>query len=133
MCVLLDFEIGSEARPPTRSGQDSCHRRHDKTFWPQTSAGGTLADVPEVQLLTNHGLALLCVARDPGARIRDIAECVGVTERAAHRIVCELCAAGYITRTRNGRRNAYEVHPDAPLPHAMLGGHTAGELLREVA
>ena len=84
-------------------------------------------------LLSNHGLALLCVARDPGARLRDIAECVGVTERAAHRIVCELCAAGYVTRTREGRRNAYEVHPDAPLAHGMLKGHTVGALLGGLA
>jgi DNA-binding IclR family transcriptional regulator len=90
-------------------------------------------DMAGFQLLSNHGLALLCVARDPGARLWEIAECVGVTERAAHRIVCELCAAGYVTRTRNGRRNAYEVHPDAPLSHDMLSGHTAGELLRELA
>ena len=53
--------------------------------------------------LTNHALALVCIQRDPDIRLRDIAECLGVTERAAHRIVCELCAAGYVTRTREGR------------------------------
>ena len=91
-----------------------------------------LDDVASVSLLSNHGLALLCLVRDPGARLRDVAECVGVTERAAHRIVGDLCEAGYVTRTRAGRRNAYEVHPDAPLSHAMLEGHTAGALLREL-
>jgi predicted transcriptional regulator len=93
------------------------------------SDNGTLANMPGAPLLSNHGLALLCLARDPGARLRDVAECVGVTERAAHRIVCELCAAGYVTRTREGRRNAYDVHLDAPLDHSMLAGHTAGALL----
>jgi DNA-binding MarR family transcriptional regulator len=80
-------------------------------------------------LLTNHALALLCVARTPGMRLRDIADCVGITERAAHRIVGELCEAGYLTRHREGRRNFYELHPDAPLRHQLLAEHTLGELL----
>ena len=79
--------------------------------------------------LTNHAHALLCVAREPGMRLRDIAACVGVTERAAHRIVCELESAGYLTRTRLGRRNFYEVHPERPLRHALEEGHQVGELL----
>jgi predicted transcriptional regulator of viral defense system len=81
-------------------------------------------------LLTNHALALVCVARTPGMRLRDIADCVGVTERAAHRIVSDLCEAGYLTRHREGRRNFYELHPDAPLHHPLLEGHTLGELLK---
>src|SRR5919202_413586 len=80
--------------------------------------------------LTNHALVLLCVAREPGARIRDIAECVGVTERAAHRLVCELEEAGYLSRHRIGRRNFYEVHPDVPLRHPLEREHDVGELLR---
>ena len=57
--------------------------------------------------LTNHAQVLVCIARDPGIRLRDIGERVGITERAAHRIVVELADAGYITRERNGRRNQW--------------------------
>ena len=83
-------------------------------------------------LLSNHGLALVCVAREPGIRLRDVAQCVGVTERAAYRIVSDLSRAGYITRHRVGRRNFYEVHPDVALDHSVVGDHTAGELLAGV-
>src|SRR4028119_2334626 len=61
-----------------------------------------------VELLTNHGHVLLCVARDRDMRLRDIADCVGITERAAHRIVCELEEAGFLTRHRAGRGAADE-------------------------
>lgn len=86
--------------------------------------------MPGWSFLTNHALALLCVASDPGMRIRDIADCVGVTERAAHRIVSELEEAGYLSRHRIGRRNFYEVHPDVPLRHPLEQDHDVGELLR---
>ena len=89
--------------------------------------GGVLSDWA---FLTNHALALLCVAGEPGMRIRDIAECVGITERAAHRIVSELEETGYLSRQRLGRRNFYEVHPDAPLRHPLEREHDVGELLR---
>jgi hypothetical protein len=62
--------------------------------------------------LTNHGLVLLCIAEDPRARVRDIATTVGITERAAHGIVSDLVAAGYVERTREGRRNVYSVRVD---------------------
>ena len=82
-----------------------------------------------LRTLTNHGLVLVCVARQPGLRIREIAECVGVTERAAQRIVGELCEAGYVTRERTGRRNAYEVHPDVPLHDPLVDDHRVADLL----
>ena len=82
-----------------------------------------------VSLLTNHAEALLCVARTPGMRIRDIAGCIGVTERAAHRIVCELEAGGYLTRHRVGRRNFYEIHPDLPVSRTADTDATLGSLL----
>ena len=66
-------------------------------------------------------------------RLRDIAACVGITERAAHRIVCELETEGFLTRRREGRRNVYEVHPGVPLRHALERGATVGELLGAVA
>ncbi len=80
-------------------------------------------------LLTNHAHVLLCVARDPGMRLRDIADCVGITERAAHRIVCELETEGYLTRMRDGRRNVYEVHTERELPHPIEQGARVGDLL----
>ena len=68
--------------------------------------------MPRFSFLTNHGLALLCIAEDPSARMRDIAAKVGITERAAQRIVSDLVEAGYIDRARNGRRNDYTVRLD---------------------
>lgn len=79
--------------------------------------------------LTNHALVLLCITREPGMRIRDIAQCVGVTERAAHRLVHELEEDGYLSRHRIGRRNFYEVHADAPLRHPLERERQVGDLL----
>ena len=70
--------------------------------------------------LTNHAHALLSIARDPGLRLRDVAEQVGVTERAAQRIVSDLVDAGYLERLRDGRRNSYRVRPDRPLRVAHI-------------
>jgi DNA-binding MarR family transcriptional regulator len=75
--------------------------------------------MPEYQFLTNHAQVLLCVAHDPGIRLRDIAETVGITERSAHRIVSELVDDGYVARERVGRRNVYTVEPELPLIHAL--------------
>ena len=83
----------------------------------------------ELSFLTNHAHVLLCVARDPGARLRDIAQCVGVTERTAHRLVSELEEAGYLTRQRLGRRSFYEIHPEIPLHHPLERDHDVGEVL----
>jgi hypothetical protein len=71
--------------------------------------------VPPFAFLTNHGLALLCIAEDPMARMRDIAAAIGITERAAQRIVADLIEAGYVSRIRNGRRNQYEIPTDLHL------------------
>jgi hypothetical protein len=79
--------------------------------------------------LTNHAHVLVCVAEDADIRGRDIASLVGITERAAQAIVADLVAEGYVTRTREGRRNRYEVNPDAPLRHPLEQDHTIGELL----
>jgi DNA-binding IclR family transcriptional regulator len=75
--------------------------------------------MPQYQFLTNHAQVLLCIARDPGIRLRDIAETVGVTERSAHRIVSELVEDGYVVRERVGRRNVYKVKPELPLRHSL--------------
>jgi DNA-binding IscR family transcriptional regulator len=80
--------------------------------------------------LTNHAHVLLCVARDPGARLRDVADAVGITERAAQRIVADLVEAGYLERTREGRRNRYRLNPDQPLRHSLESDHAVGDILR---
>lgn len=84
---------------------------------------------PSWAFLTNHALVLLCIAQDPGVRLRDIGDRVGITERAAHRIVTELGNAGYITRERNGRRNQYTINSHLPLPDALARKQSIGELL----
>ncbi|MEJ7789032.1 MAG: winged helix-turn-helix domain-containing protein [Thermoleophilaceae bacterium] len=83
-----------------------------------------------VSFLTNHAHVLACVAGTPGMRLRDIADCAGITERAAHRIVCELETDGYLTRYREGRRNYYEVHPDGPLDPTSQADASVGDLLK---
>jgi DNA-binding Lrp family transcriptional regulator len=65
--------------------------------------------------LTNHGLTLLCIAQDPGVRLRDIAADVDITERAAQRIVADLVEAGYLDRERVGRRNRYTIRAGLPV------------------
>ena len=79
--------------------------------------------------LTNHAHVLLCVSKDPGIRLRDIAGEVGITERAAQRIIAELVADGYLTRQRDGRRNRYQLYPELPLRHPLERHHQIGELL----
>jgi DNA-binding Lrp family transcriptional regulator len=80
--------------------------------------------------LTNHAHVLICVADDPGIRLRDIAAAVGITERAAHRILSELVEEGYVLRERQGRRNRYQVEPDLPLRHPLVNGRAVGDLLK---
>jgi DNA-binding MarR family transcriptional regulator len=70
----------------------------------------SVAQQPTWVFLSNHAHVLLCIARDPDSRTRDIAERVGITERAAQRIVADLIAEGYLKRTKNGRRNHYEIN-----------------------
>ncbi|GAA0241025.1 winged helix-turn-helix domain-containing protein [Cryptosporangium japonicum] len=85
--------------------------------------------MPEWTFLTNHAHVLLCIARDPGIRFRDLAGQVGITERAAQRIVADLARAGYVTTTRDGRRNHYQLDPSLPLRHPLEHRHLIGELL----
>jgi predicted transcriptional regulator len=88
----------------------------------------------EWKFLTNHAHVLLCVAHEPEILLREIAGAVGITERAAHRIIAELEEGGYISRERKGRRNSYQFHPDKVmdhpnLQHSLLGELTLGELV----
>jgi DNA-binding transcriptional ArsR family regulator len=79
--------------------------------------------------LTNHAHVLTCVAHDPGIRLRDIAAAVGITERAAHRILSELVEEGYVLRERHGRRNRYQVVAGLSLRHPLVQEREVGELL----
>jgi DNA-binding Lrp family transcriptional regulator len=80
-----------------------------------TPFSGISTGVPPFSFITNHGLALLCIAEDPRARMREIAASVNVTERAAQRIVADLIEAGYVERAREGRRNSYTIRLDLPV------------------
>jgi predicted ArsR family transcriptional regulator len=84
---------------------------------------------PTWTFLTNHAHVLLCLTGDPDLRIRDIADRVGVTERAVSRILSELVAEGYLTVTRTGRRNHYVVIRDRPLRHPVERGATIAALI----
>ncbi len=80
--------------------------------------------------LTNHAHVLLCVAKDPGIRLRDIAAAVGITERGAHKVLTELVNEGYVLRERHGRRNRYKVKPELPLRHPLVHDREVGDLLK---
>lgn len=82
------------------------------------------------RFVTNHAHVLECIYADPGVRVRDIAVRVGVTERTAAQIVKDLEEAGYLTKTRDGRRNRYEVHGELPLRHPRHRHRTVGDLIR---
>jgi predicted transcriptional regulator len=84
---------------------------------------------PTWSFLTNHAQVLVCIAQDPGIRLREIGETVGITERAAHRIVSDLAAAGYLARERHGRRNRYTIESDLPVPDPLARTQKIGDLL----
>jgi DNA-binding MarR family transcriptional regulator len=79
--------------------------------------------------ITNHARVLLVIARDPTVRLRDIAATLDITERAAQRIVTELVEEGYLTRTREGRRNTYKVHPKKPMRAPQVRQTEVGQIL----
>jgi DNA-binding MarR family transcriptional regulator len=82
------------------------------------------------QFVTNHTQVLLCIARDPDIRLRDIADTVGITLGSAQRILADLVDSGYVKRERHGRRNRYVINEDTPmLRHAAQQGHNIGALL----
>ena len=87
---------------------------------------------PDWTFLTNHAHVLLCIARDPEVRMRDVAQLVGITERAVQRIVAELEAAGYLERIRDGRRNRYEVRSSLPLRHSIERHERVSSLIQLV-
>jgi len=83
----------------------------------------------EWTFLTNHARVLLCIARDPGVRLREIAATLGITERTAFGVVADLTEAGYVIKERDGRRNRYEVQHHLPLAEPTSEERTIGEVL----
>ena len=83
--------------------------------------------------LTNHAQVLICIARDPEVRLRDIGDRVGITERAAHRIVTQLADDGFLTRERQGRRNRYTINAHLQLPDPIARRGSVAELLAVLA
>ncbi len=79
--------------------------------------------------LSNHAHVLICIAREPEVRLRDVAARVGITERAVQGIVADLEEAGYLSHTRKGRRNYYELHSDRPFRHPVAAHREIGLLL----
>lgn len=93
----------------------------------------TVDTTPRWKFLTNHAQVLVCIAHDPGMLLREISEQVGITERAAHRIVAELADGGYITRERKGRRSHYTIEYGLPLPDRVGRIERIGDLLTILA
>jgi hypothetical protein len=123
------FEVGHQA------AFTGCH---NEVYMTTQSRNGSLLYMPRDgtpawSFLTNHAQVLLCIAHDPGVRLREIGEAVGITERASHRIVAELVAAGYISRARNGRRNHYTIQSHLPLPDPLAREQKIGNLLAILA
>jgi hypothetical protein len=84
-------------------------------------------------LLTGHGHVLVEIARNPDARLRDLSAVAGITERTVQAIVSDLETAGYISRTRTGRRTRYTVNPDSLFRHPAQDGHRVGPFLALLA
>jgi DNA-binding IclR family transcriptional regulator len=79
--------------------------------------------------LTNHARALICIAHDPGVRLREIAAALDITERSAYAIVTDLAEAGYVVKAKDGRRNRYEIQEHLPLRESVARERTIGEVL----
>lgn len=86
--------------------------------------------MPEWTFLTNHGLVLSHIARHPRITARDLADAIGITERATRNIIADLLETGYITKKREGRRNRYRINPDLSLRHPSQGETAVGDLLQ---
>lgn len=102
-----------------------------KTRRPSPQAASADAPIPWT-FLTNHAHVLICIAEDPNARIRDLAERVGITERGVQRVIAELEEAGYLSHEREGRRNVYRVRLNQPLRHPVERHRNVAVLLQLV-
>ena len=83
--------------------------------------------------LTNHARVQLCIAHDPGVRLRDIAASLNTTERSAYGILTDLTDAGYVVKQKDGRRNRYQIQAHLPLPEPTTRERTVGEVLAVLA
>jgi MarR family len=97
-------------------------------MFPETNCA-SLRSVPDWTFLTNHARVLLCIAHDPGARLRDIAARLGITERSAYGIITDLVQAGYVVKQRDGRRNRYRIEANLPLREPASREPAIGEVL----
>ena len=87
----------------------------------------------EWSFLSSHARALVCIAHDPGVRLRDIATTLDITERSAFGIITDLTEAGYVVKDKDGRRNRYRIQAHLPLPEAIGRERTVGEVLALLA
>ena len=94
---------------------------------------GSILRVENWTFLTNHARVLLCIAHDPGVRLRDIAVSLDITERRAYGIVTDLARAGYVVKQKDGRRNRYQIQTHLPLPEPTRHERTVGEVLALLA
>jgi hypothetical protein len=112
-------------------------RYDDRRFVKQVSravvqkppSDGEAVNRPPWLVLTNYGNVLLCVARDPNVRISELADRVGIGERAAQKIIGDLVREGYLLRIKEGRRNRYEINRHADLRHPLFDHLEIGPLL----
>jgi hypothetical protein len=102
------------------SGNVSLENVSDLIRWPA---------VPEWSFLTNHARVLLCIAHDPGIRLRDIAHSLHITERTAYGIVTDLTEGGYVLKEKDGRRNRYQIQVHLPLRESIARKQTIGDVL----
>jgi hypothetical protein len=131
-----EFHVGSLLGPGVVTVDDSHHPSAVVATYTRTSKHAIVFQKPQYGLcmaswsfLTNHARVLLCVAHDPGARLRDLAAMVGVTERSAHDIVSDLVAAGYVVRDKDRRANEYRIERHLPLRDPISRERTVGEVL----
>jgi hypothetical protein len=131
-----EFHVASLLGPGVVTVDDSDHPSAVVASYTRTSKHAIVFQKHQYGLcmaswsfLTNHARVLLCVAHDPGARLRDLAAMVGVTERNAHDIVSDLVAAGYVARDRDGRGNEYRIERHLPLRDPISRERTVGEVL----
>jgi len=119
VAISVSYNLGVSTTPSENFSQPSDHPPTPGP--PRISFGWTF--------FSNHSHVLICLARDPAARLRDVAERVGITERAVQRIVRELVDAGALSRRREGRRNTYRVNREHRLHHPLEGHCTVGDVL----
>lgn len=86
-------------------------------------------DRPDWTFLSNHAHVLICIAQQPDVRLTEVAQQVGIGERAVHRIVHELSDSGYLSVTKIGRNNVYEIHLNKPLRHPLESHHSIQEII----